>query len=148
MAEEKRTTSTGDTFESAREYEELEKPQGPHPVQDPVEAEHMAHAMDPHYEQASKIDKLFADSYEIEKHESRREEAESIPEEEYQHGDAATRAASEDEAESGVERSIAVDDKRGALEDAGTAARKAGDFAGELASKVYRRKKKKATDET
>lgn len=104
-------------------------------VTDPVEAEHMAHAMDPHYEQASRIDEINLHTQEIAQADRTRDLSSPL------RGDSTDRAtieAQRNEAASGVEREISVEEERTALDDAAEAARKAGDAVGDQASIAFR----------
>ena len=123
------TESSGPGGEAAR----------PARVDDPVEAEHMAHAMKPHYERAKEIKQIRAEGFDT----LQRQEAEDrsdVSPDTHLGSDPTIKAQAEDEAASAVERFSHVGDELIALDDAADHARKAGDAAGVHASQVYRRK--------
>jgi hypothetical protein len=95
----------------------------------------MAHAMNPHYEQASQIDELNDRSYEIAQEDSERDIRSPLR---IDSADKATAEARGNEVVSWAERVTSVEEEQAALEDAADAARKAGDAAGDQASIVYR----------
>jgi hypothetical protein len=106
-------------------------------VQDPLEAEHTAHAMDPHYVRASEIDRV---------KERTDEELDRAL-----HPDDVDEVFPEGETpEKGVRSAGELFEARidglaaesQGLEDAASSAREAGDAHGEQVSKAYRRKKK------
>src|ERR1700691_6158863 len=100
-----------------------------------MEAEHMAHAMDPHYEQASRIDQINAQSHEIAREDRERDVSSPLREDS---ADRATIEAQGNEVVSWAERQVSVQEERTALYDAADAARKAGDAAGDQASVAHR----------
>ena len=111
------------------------QPNHPKIVSNPVEAEHMAHAMDPHYEQASRIDELNARSHEIARKDRERDVSSPLRDDST---DRATIEARGNEVVSWAERQVSVQHERTALDDAADAARKAGDAAGDQTSIAYR----------
>jgi len=111
-----------------------------HRINDPVEAERMAHAMHPHYEQAGQIDQINLDTDELAREERRRDAA-SLGGESSALTDTAPKEALENEASTWVDRELSVEDQRRALDAGADAARKAGDAAGEQASIAYRQER-------
>jgi hypothetical protein len=113
-------------------------------VQDPVEAEHMAHAMDTHYERASEIEGV---KDRTDKELDRTfvgtvdDDVDPFPPE---------GAATQEERSSAMntfeKRADSLISESTSLEDAASSARKAGDAHGEQVSRAYRHKKKESGD--
>jgi hypothetical protein len=112
-------------------------------VEDPVEAEHMAHVMDPHYERATAIDHLA---------ERTQNEVSRV----YEQADIDTIIADTDDQPAEPGRAprhteddliAPLEDERTELADAAGHAREAGDAEGELTSQAYRRAKNKPTED-
>lgn len=135
MAEKGSHGQSEDAFDGAPDYEELAARR----VQDPVEAEHMAHAMDPHYTHASKMEQLADETEEIVARQEEQEEESAIPLEQVE-SDEGQRRIAEDEDFSNMSRSGASHYATELLHGAAGVTREAGDKAGEIASSVYRRK--------
>lgn len=144
MAEDGRHHGEESSFAQAHEYEELDQKE-PHPVQDSTEAEHMAHAMDPHYTRAREIEALRGESHDSMVSQHEKEDEDWVTDEEAA-GDPVLDAHAGEESLAGLTRDVAIGDEMIALDQAASKARKAGDAAGEIASSVYRRKK--AADST
>lgn len=119
----------------ASDYEELAARR----VQDPVEAEHMAHAMDPLYTQAAKMERLADETKGIVDRQEEQEAESAIPLEQVE-SDEGQRRIAEEEEDSDMSRSAATHYATELLHGAAGVTREAGDKAGELASSVYRRK--------
>lgn len=135
MAEQESHGQRGNSFDGASDYEELAARR----VQDPVEAEHMAHAMDPHYTQASRIERLADESEEVLDRQEEQEARSAITPEQAESDEGKKRIA-EDEEANHISRSAATHYASELLHGAAGVTREAGDKAGELASSVYRRK--------
>jgi hypothetical protein len=124
------------------EFEGAEWPGERHIVSDEVEAEHMAHAMDPHYERASKIEQISRDARDVRDEQVAKERDDQISEEAYEQGSKELQTQAQDEAASAIHRDVYVGEERIALDEAAKSARRAGDSVGELESQVYRRKRR------
>ena len=116
-----------------------------HRIVDPAEAERMARAMHPHYEQASQIDQISLDTDELAT-EERRQDSASLGGENSDLTGTAKKEVLEDEAAAWVEREVSVEDQRRALDAGAEAARKAGDAAGDQAPIAYRQEREQPTD--
>lgn len=127
----------GESFEHVSSDEDEHTP---HPVQDPVEAEHMARAMDPHYTRASKIDEVATETGQSLVHRQQESMRSRITEEELARNPELTGHA-DTELNAYVENMVSTERAFGALEKAARHERKAGDAAGEIASSEYRREK-------
>jgi hypothetical protein len=121
--------------------ERAEQPGERHPVPDEIEAEHMAHAMDPHYERASKVDQTGRQALNTREEQNALEADDMITPESYEQGNADLQEQGQNEAASAIHRDVYVEEELDALDRAASSARKAGDSAGKLASQVYRRKR-------
>jgi hypothetical protein len=105
----------------------------------------MAHAMDPHYEQASRIDEINDKSYEIAREDRKQDLSSPLDADSTER---ATIEAQGNEAVSWAERQVSVQEERTALDDAADAARKAGDAAGDQVSIAYRHEHQRPPEES
>lgn len=105
----------------------------------------MAHRMDPHYEQASRIDEINLHSHEIARGDNDRDASSPLRD---ASTDTATIEAQGNEAASWADREISVEEERTALDAAADAARKAGDAAGDQASIAYRHEHQRPPEES
>lgn len=134
MAEQESHRQREDSFDGASDYEELAARR----VQDPVEAEHMAHAMDPHYTQASKMEQLADETEEVLDRQEEQEAESAIPPEQAE-SDEGKRRIAEEEGANHISRSAATHYANELLHGAAGVTREAGDKAGDIASSVFRR---------
>lgn len=139
MAEDERHRPAEGSFDGANEYEKLKRQTESGPVQDSVEAEHMAHAMDPYYEQAGDIDRVAREGERLVRSQEEREEEDWITPGQYQTGDLSTRNAADREELHHLERADHLRHASDSLNEGAEATRRAGDEAGDIASSVYRR---------